>query len=271
MSSRMPLSRERSRWLQHLLTFLLLAEGISSFPVQAQMLKPEKVFRKEIIERKLIRSATFTLLDEYRIPISETYYFSSDGIFTGCIRNSANGIDTLYKRDIGSNIIREKGRQRDVSTTLELDSSHRLVRKVNMVDDTLHSVVTLYYDEYGKLAMTAELNREGDTVATATYFYEGKRVRQVVYTGLEILRIEYLKKGNRLTERAYNNSGEVMFNRVEMYKRSHLLRAQTVSVPGIKIVPTTRFRYRGGLLRAVIQPDGTRVRIVYSYSERSIT
>ena len=253
-------------WLQLL---IFASSGLMMLPadeLRAQTLKPEKVFNNTRIAKKGIRSASITRSNEFRMPVKETYTFDTMGNYTGLMIKSSAYTDTLYHCviDQGKKTeITERRGDRVHKVIPVYDGSGRLITKKNIVNDTLYSVVSFVYNTEGFLTETFETGTAGDTLSGAKYIYRHNRLVEARYTGVDISRIEYDKKRNRLTSRVFKTDDELMLVKTEIYRRDRLLRNETTAVAGIKAVPTTRYRYRCGLLHTIIQPDGKRVRLTY--------
>lgn len=241
--------------------------------LQAQSLKPEKVFSEKRIAEKGYRCALIYHKDGGKKKVSEIYTFDSLGRCTGLLIPQQGILDSQYQRIYEGGVItkfQENKAGRVVKTALEYSHDGQLLRKRNMVSDTLYSVVQYEYDSTGLLSLSYELSVQGDTLALARYRYDHGILKGIEYRGMEISGIEYDKKGNRLISRVFRSAGALLLTRTEFYRRDLLLRSETSSVPGIKVIATTKYRYRMGLLRRIIQPDGSTTRVCYKNQLKTV-
>ncbi len=235
----------------------------------AQTLDPQRIFRKDIIADNKIVTVYFSIPGEEGTGKTEVYIFDKEGNYTGFIKQSGSTSDTQYVRIIENNRIHavtEKSHNKMLIINMLYNKEGRLESKSKSLNDTLFSKVHYLYDSVGMLIKSIEITTEGDTIAEAFYLYDQGILVRTEYTGMRFSRIEYVRSGNRLISRVFEIDGTLLMTKTEHYNRFGLLNRETVSVTGIKAVPTTKYRYRNGLLQRVRQPDGLVIKIRYTKS-----
>jgi hypothetical protein len=234
--------------------------------VIAQIVRPEAVFPRDKIAARGISAAKIVTKGRLSKTETEYYYFDTTGRLTGIVTVLTDGTDILLSREVtdgrvtSQQELRQGGQRRE---ELHYDESSRVVLKLIRVDDTLFSTVMLEYNADGMLVESVELSVNFDTLRTATYHYSGGVLSHIDYRGTAVGRIEFYRLMEWRVTRVFDTEGQLMLTRMAQYREDRLLLRETVVVPGITAGATTTYRYRLGLLRAIIHPDGRRSRVRY--------
>jgi len=250
-----------------ILLIALLLTMAGALPLDAQVVKPEDVFLREKIASRGIAMAKIVTRGRLSGTTTEYYYFDSAGRLTGIVSEAAGGVDTLLSRTVTDGRITEQWELRQGSRRREefiYDGSGGAVMKVVWVNDTLFSRVKMNYNSEGRLVSSYEIGVDNDTLRGATYHYTGGTLSRIDYEGTGVVSIEFIRILRLRVTRVFDTEGHLLMTRTAKYIDDGRIWEERVIVPGITAEATTIYRYRLGLLRTVLHPDGRRSRVRYS-------